>query len=558
MLLLIVIFTKNMRVFVSKLDKKIFFILTYYIYNAIMVFSNVKLNIRRLFLYVAYIFSTRNRTSITLCSMRVGFLRPTLLLKSGVDFMDKKSVKSLALRISKATHIVVSVALYCLCVWFFYKDLFNGSEQIIYTVAGGVIFFVLVLLIGRIYDVYSIGASRVSYLIYSCGLTFFMADVVSYVLVALVSFQLANPLPIIGLFLAHMAWSALWSWLGTWFYFKLNPPKKTVVVYGERKELYKLNEVKRLGKRFDIIKTVDTFEGHDAVSKEIADAEVVFLAGVENELRSAIVKECIVRGAQCYIMPRVGDIIMCGADLLNTFSVPFMCVNGAVPKLEYLLVKRAIDIVASLAGILVLSPFMLVTAIIIKLYDGGPVLYKQTRLTKGHKEFKVWKFRSMRVDAEKDGVARLSTEHDDRITPVGKIIRKIRFDELPQLFNILKGDMTIVGPRPERPEIASQYEKEIPSFGLRLQVKAGLTGYAQVYGRYNTEPYDKLKMDLIYINNMSLGEDIRLMFATVKILFLPESTEGIADGSVTAMQSDENVVTTDNEREYQKTTSETR
>ena len=146
------------------------------------------------------------------------------------------------------------------------------------------------------------------------------------------------------------------------------------------------------------------------------------------------------------------------------------------------------------------------------------------------------KFRSMRVDAEKDGVARLATENDDRITPIGKIIRKIRFDELPQLINILRGDMTIVGPRPERPEIAEQYEKDIPSFGLRLQVKAGLTGYAQIYGRYNTEPLDKLKMDLIYINRMSVMEDLRLIFATVKILFLPESTAGIAEGAVTAAQ----------------------
>ena len=142
----------------------------------------------------------------------------------------------------------------------------------------------------------------------------------------------------------------------------------------------------------------------------------------------------------------------------------------------------------------------------------------------------------MRVDAEKDGVARLATENDDRITPIGKIIRKIRFDELPQLINILRGDMTIVGPRPERPEIAEQYEKDIPSFGLRLQVKAGLTGYAQIYGRYNTEPLDKLKMDLIYINRMSVMEDLRLIFATVKILFLPESTAGIAEGQVTAVQ----------------------
>ena len=127
------------------------------------------------------------------------------------------------------------------------------------------------------------------------------------------------------------------------------------------------------------------------------------------------------------------------------------------------------------------------------------------------------------MDAEKDGVARLSTgENDDRITPIGHFIRSCRIDELPQLINILKGDMTIVGPRPERPEIAAEYEKEIPEFALRLQVKAGLTGYAQIYGKYNTTPYDKLLMDLQYIAKPSLAEDLKIMFATVKILFLPE------------------------------------
>ena len=166
---------------------------------------------------------------------------------------------------------------------------------------------------------------------------------------------------------------------------------------------------------------------------------------------------------------------------------------------------------------------MLITAVAIKAYDHGPVLYKQIRLTKDGKQFKILKFRSMRVDAEKDGVARLAADHDDRITPVGRVIRAIRFDELPQIFNILMGDMSIVGPRPERPEIAAQYEQEMPAFSLRLQVKAGLTGTAQVYGRYNTEPRDKLKMDLMYINNMSLVEDLKLIFATVKILFMKES-----------------------------------
>ena len=183
---------------------------------------------------------------------------------------------------------------------------------------------------------------------------------------------------------------------------------------------------------------------------------------------------------------------------------------------------------------MVLSPLMLVTAAAIKLTDGGPVFYKQIRLTRNRKEFYVYKFRSMRVDAEKDGVARLASQGDDRITPVGKIIRSLRIDELPQLLCILLGTMTIVGPRPERPEIAAQYEKEMPEFALRLQAKAGLTGYAQVYGKYNTSPYNKLQMDLQYIGSMGLVTDLKIIFATIKVLFVPESTEGVAQGQTTA------------------------
>ena len=201
--------------------------------------------------------------------------------------------------------------------------------------------------------------------------------------------------------------------------------------------------------------------------------------------------------------------------------------------------KRTIDVVVSLIAAIILSPVFLITAIAIKATDHGPVFYKQVRLTKDGKKFKILKFRSMRVDAEKDGVARLSTgENDSRITPVGKIIRACRVDELPQLFNILKGDLSIVGPRPERPEIASQYCDEMPEFALRLQAKAGLTGYAQVYGKYNTTPYDKLTMDLMYIAHPSIVEDLKIMLATVKILFIPESTEGVSEGQTTAMDGE--------------------
>ncbi len=186
----------------------------------------------------------------------------------------------------------------------------------------------------------------------------------------------------------------------------------------------------------------------------------------------------------------------------------------------------------SLAGLIIASPFMLITAIAIKIEDGGHILYKQKRLTVDRKEFDIYKFRSMRENSEE--VAQLAKEGDDRITRVGAVIRRFRIDEIPQLFNILKGDMTIVGPRPERPEIAKQYEEELPEFAMRLKVKAGLTGYAQVYGKYNTTPLDKLKLDLIYISQRSLMVDFKIIFYTVKIIFLPESTEGIADDQTTA------------------------
>ena len=204
------------------------------------------------------------------------------------------------------------------------------------------------------------------------------------------------------------------------------------------------------------------------------------------------------------------------------------------PTPEYLILKRLFDIVVAGTALLLLWPLMLVLAVLIR-RDGGTAFYRQKRLTKDGKVFEILKFRSMRMDAEKDGVPRLSTgEKDPRITPVGHFIRACRFDELPQIFNILSGDMSIVGPRPERPEIAQIYKQELPEFDLRLQCKCGLTGYAQVYGQYNTTPYNKLLMDLMYIAKPSMAEDIKICFATVKILFMKDSTEGIEEGSTTA------------------------
>ena len=206
--------------------------------------------------------------------------------------------------------------------------------------------------------------------------------------------------------------------------------------------------------------------------------------------------------------------------------------------MEQRFIKRTIDIVCAALLLIIASPIMLLTAIAIKAYDGGPVLYKQVRCTKNQREFYIMKFRSMRTDAEKDGVARLAQKNDSRITPIGKFIRKCRIDELPQLLNILKGDMSFIGPRPERPEIIAQYVEVMPEFAYRMKVKAGLAGFAQVYGKYNTSPYDKLKLDLTYIEKYSLWMDIKLMLLTLKVLFWPDSTEGVESEQVTAFKEE--------------------
>ena len=447
--------------------------------------------------------------------------------------------KRIIIRSTKALSILVSVGLFCLCWNFYYGAWIGAGRSVGYLIATGILYMVLTVLMGRIYGAYETGSFRISQLVYSQGLSVCWCALIAYVVISLLRFRLANPLPLLVMVVVQLAWSILWSFLTNKLYFAIYAPKATVVLYASEGDSRKLEEIKHFDRKFKVTRYIKVCRETPLQLHELEGAEAVFVTVLDMELRNTVAKYCMNHGAECYIQPRVGDVIMSGAKHAQMFSVPIVCVHKAEPNPEYLIFKRLFDIFASFIAIILASPFMAVTALAIKLQDGGPVLYKQKRLTRNRREFFVLKFRSMRVDAERDGVARLSTENDDRITPVGKLIRKIRFDELPQLFNILKGDMTIVGPRPERPEIAEQYEKEIPSFGLRLQVKAGLTGYAQIYGRYNTEPYDKLKMDLMYINNMSVTEDLRLMFATVKVLFQAESTEGIEEGQITASHVEE-------------------
>ena len=397
------------------------------------------------------------------------------------------------------------------------------------------LFMVLYITYGHIYDGFAISLCKISEIVYSQSLAAIVANGFMYVITLLLTKHLPTVWPIMIVFEVQVVISVIWAKLANNWYFKKYPPKKTVVVYDTREGMETLIKEYGLDSKFEVEKVISVDECLNAKCAQLADVEAVFMCGVHSKDRNVILKYCVMENIETYVIPRIGDVLMSSARQMHMFHLPILRVNRYAPRIEYLIVKRTIDILVSGLGLIIISPIMLITAIAIKAYDKGPVFYKQCRLTKDGKKFDVLKFRSMRVDAEKDGVARLSTgDKDDRITPIGKFIRKTRVDELPQLINILKGDMSLVGPRPERPEIAEQYEKELPEFRLRLQAKAGLTGYAQVYGKYNTTPYDKLQMDLMYIAKPGLLEDLRIIFATVKILFMPESTEGVAEGQTTA------------------------
>jgi len=363
-----------------------------------------------------------------------------------------------------------------------------------------------------------------------------------YIISWLLIEKIPNIIPYLLTFFMQIIISSIWATAAQKWYFMTFQPVRTIIVYDQREGVEDLVKEYGLDAKFAVKRVINVHECIDNNFKALHEMEAVFMCGIHSHERNALLKYCIGEGIEAYVIPRIGDVLMSSAKQVHMFHLPILRVHRYAPRIEYLIVKRFWDIVLSGIGLLVASPIMLITAILIKAYDKGPVFYKQCRLTKNGKKFDVLKFRSMRVDAEKDGVARLSTgSKDNRITPIGSIIRKTRIDELPQLINILKGDMTIVGPRPERPEIAEQYEKELPEFRLRLQAKAGLTGYAQVYGKYNTTPYDKLQMDLMYIAKPNFLEDMRIIFATVKILFMPESTEGVAEGQTTASAENSSV-----------------
>ena len=411
-----------------------------------------------------------------------------------------------------------------------YKFYRRGNYAVIALYAMFLIFFY------RMYGAMNIGQLRRIEVILSQYLSIFIANIFTYMIISLLAFRLIDVLPMVVMTLGDFLITTVWSFCAGHLYGRIFKSWKILLIYGERPATDLVYKVEERRDKYAISDAINVSEGLEAIAEKAKNFEAVIIGDINARDRNDVLKYCYGNGIRAYVIPKISDIIMMGSDRIHIFDTPFLLEKGYSLSFDQRFWKRALDLVLAVPVFILTSPVMLLTTLMIKLDDGGSVLYKQIRCTQDGREFEMIKFRSMVENAESDGIAKLAQKDDCRITRIGKFIRATRIDELPQLYNIIVGDMSFVGPRPERPEIIRQYMEDMPEFKFRMRVKAGLTGFAQIYGKYNTIPYDKLKLDLFYIENYSVWIDIKLILMTVKILLKRESTEGVSEKQVTAVR----------------------
>ena len=392
-------------------------------------------------------------------------------------------------------------------------------------------YLVLYLLIGNWIRAFSFGVERKANILAGQVLTLFVLDFLENFISCAITGQFRYFPEFVKLYslmmLGQFVISCIICVLIINLYRKLFPPLRVIEIYGEYDNDL-VDKVNGVPFKYNVEDSISCYESDDVIRERIRDYDAVLLNDLPAREENRKLKLCFENHKRVYFVPKISDILVKNSEEINLIDAPLFLNrnNGIGPFSRF--VKRFFDILLSLVTLIILSPVMIIVALAIHLEDGGPVFFKQERVTIYGKRFMILKFRSMIVDAEKDGRPHPAGEKDDRITKIGRFIRACRIDELPQLLNILAGDMSIVGPRPERWEHVEKYSEEIPEFTFRHMMKGGLTGYAQVYGKYNTTALDKLKLDLLYITNYSLLLDLQIIFETVKILVQKDSTEGFS------------------------------
>ncbi|MCI7469743.1 MAG: sugar transferase [Lachnospiraceae bacterium] len=390
------------------------------------------------------------------------------------------------------------------------------------------IYFIIMYVIMRLTEGLRFGNLKIFDIVVSQWISVLVTNFITFWQICLILNVMSDPRPMLRLTLYDLIITVALPFFFTWLYHLTYVPRNMVLIYGKRAALNLRFKILERPDKYAITTTISSSEPIESIKEQIMRHDAVIINDVPAEIRNDILKFCYEHDVRTYIVPKISDVIIGGASNINLFDTPLLLVRGTGLSIGQKFLKRTLDIILSALALVALSPVFLVVAILIRSDDGGSILFRQKRVTRDGKLFTIYKFRSMREDAEKDG-AQFTIDDDPRITKVGRGLRRFRLDELPQLINILKGDMSIVGPRPERIENYEMYESEIPEFKYRTKVKAGLTGYAQVYGKYNTTAYDKLRLDLMYIENYSIILDIKLVLMTFRTLFQKERTEGFSD-----------------------------
>lgn len=448
--------------------------------------------------------------------------------------MEKKSVTNTAKFIVELWNTGMFAA-----VWLLY---YNSYTFDTYWQLGGtltiVLYFVFYNTLCNVYKAFRFASSSVGETVFSQFISFGISDLIFYVLCCLIYNQYVNIWPGVLTVIVQFAGTGLISIWTKKYFIKSVPPRRTALIYGEEvAEEAAIAFEKRILEKYDHLFSIAYMESErtelEILEKHIIDCDNVLFYEVSSPIRVCLLDTCLQHGKSVYFTPTLDDILLQGCTPKHLLDTPLLKYDYTYQKGYYS--KRLWDVLVSLLILVITSPILLLTALAIKLEDGGPVFFTQERCTKDAKIFHIIKFRSMIVDAEKDGVTPC-TANDNRITKVGKFIRATRIDELPQLINVLVGDMSLVGPRPERVEHVEQYCKEIPEFAYRMRVKGGLTGYAQIFGKYNTSAYDKLRLDMMYIENQSLLLDLKIIMLTFRTIFTPESTEGFTEEKSSKMK----------------------
>ena len=413
-----------------------------------------------------------------------------------------------------------------------------GLRRLSRTMGITVFTFVIVgLLLMSVYGTYDVGRRKSKPIIYSMSLAVVCTDVITYLQVMIMrantniqEFKLRGIELLFITITVQIIIIIVFTYGGNALFFLIHEPEKCCVITSCQESLDVIAyAIGRFRKQYRISSVIDYRS--EEIERHIRESETIFIYDVPPERRLLILRLCYKYKVNVYFNPYLEDIMEVNAKHYVLDDVYLFNKNIKSLTMEQRIVKRLLDIVLSLFLGVVSSPFWLAGALAVKLYDGGPVLFKQERATIHGRRFYVYKLRTMKENVENYS----AKKDDDRITKPGRFLRRSRIDELPQLLNVLKGDMTFVGPRPEMIKNVKSYTQELPEFRYRLRVKAGLTGYAQIAGKYNTTPRDKLIMDMMYIEQFSILRDIQLIFQTAVVFLKSDSTEAFGKKKKTGL-----------------------